>query len=229
MLTPILRALAQLDEPVFLGVLLRSVALSFVAFAALLAGSAWSIHALLSQSAWLGWVAGVFGALIVALLGLWLFVPVAVLIATLFMERICTAVDRRYYPGLAAPRGAHLAVQAWDGAVLGLQVLGFQLVALLLAFLLPGPGLVLGWMVTGWAIGRGLFVAVAMRRMGRAEALRLYARSRIPVLCQGGLLALASTIPVVNLLVPVIGIASLTHVLNMSKTLPRGLPMLRGP
>jgi len=229
MLTPILRALAQLNEPVFFGVLLRSIALSFIAFAALLAGSAWGIHGLLSQSAWLGWVAGVFGALVVALLGLWLFVPVAVLIATLFMERICTAVERRYYPGLDTAKGAHLAVQAWDGVVLGLQVLGFQLVALLLAFTVPGPGLVLGWMVTGWAIGRGLFVAVAMRRMTRTDALRLYAQNRIPVLCQGGLLALASTVPFVNLLVPVIGIASLTHVLNMSKTLPRGLPMLRGP
>ena len=229
MLTPILRALAQLDEPVFLGVLLRSVALSFIAFAGLLAGSAWTIHELLSQSAWLGWIAGVFGALLVALLGLWLFVPVAILIATLFMERICSAVDRRYYPGLPVPQGAPLALQAWDGAVLGLQVLGFQIVALLLAFLLPGPGLVIGWMVTGWAIGRGLFVAVAMRRMGRAEALRLYASSRIPVLVQGGLLALASTVPVVDLLVPVVGVAALTHVLNMSKTLPRGLPLLRGP
>lgn len=229
MLTPILRALAQLDEPAFLGVLLRSVALSLVAFLGLLLGSAWLIHELLSQSAWLGWVAGVFGALLVGLLGLWLFVPVAVLIATLFMERICTAVDRRYYPELPVPRGAPLAMQAWDGAVLGLQVLGFQVVALLLAILLPGPGLILGWMVTGWAIGRGLFVAVAMRRMGRPEALQLYARTRFPVLAQGGLLALASTVPVLNLLVPVIGLAALTHVLNLSRPLPRGLPLLRGP
>lgn len=229
MLSPLSRALAQLDDPVFLGVLAQSVLLSFVAFALLIVGSAWGVHALLAQSAWIGWAAGLAGGLAIALLGVWLFVPVALLIATLFSDRISAAVDRRSYPGLSVPRGASLAVQAWDGAVLGLQVLGFQLVALLLAFLLPGIGLVLGWMVTGWAIGRGLFVTVAMRRMGRAEALRLYAKRRVPVLWQGGLLALLSTVPVVNLLVPVLGIAALTHVLNTSNELPRGLPLLRGP
>lgn len=229
MLSPITRALAQLDDPVFLSVLVQSVLLSFVAFAVLVAGSAWGVHGLLAQSAWLGWVAGIAGGLAVALLGVWLFVPVALLIATLFSNRICAAVDRRFYPGLSTPKGAPLAEQAWDGAVLGLQVLGFQLVALLLAFLLPGIGLVLGWMVTGWAIGRGLFVTVAMRRMGRPEALRLYARRRVPVLWQGGLLALLGTVPVLNLLVPVLGIAALTHVLNASNELPRGLPLLRGP
>ena len=65
--------------------------------------------------------------------------------------------------------------------------------------------------------------------MSRPEALRLYARRRGPVLWQGALLALASTVPVVNLLVPVLGIAALTHVLNMSNELPRGLSLLRGP
>ena len=229
MLSPLSRALAQLDDPVFMGVLLRSIALSVLAFAALLLGCAWGVHALLLQSGWIGWAAGIASGFAVALLGVWLFVPVALLIATLFSERVAAAVDRRFYPGLSTPRGANVAVQAWDGAVLGLQVLGFQLAALLLAFLLPGVGLVLGWMVTGWAIGRGLFVTVAMRRMSRPEALRLYARRRGPVLWQGALLALASTVPVVNLLVPVLGIAALTHVLNMSNELPRGLPLLRGP
>ena len=228
-LTPLFRTLAQLDDPVFFGVLVRSVALSFLAFAAVLAGSTWGVHALVAHSAWIGWTAGVVGALVVALLGVWLFVPVALLIATLYLERISAAVDHRYYPGLSDPKGAPLAVQTWDGAVLGLQVVGLQLVALLLAVTVPGIGLVVGWAITGWAIGRGLFVAVAMRRMGRAEALRLYARKRGTVLWQGALLALASTVPVLNLLVPVLGIAALTHVLNMSNELPRGLPLLRSP
>ncbi len=73
---------------------------------------------------------------------------------------------------------------------LGAQVLVLQAVALLLAFTLPGIGLVLGWAITGWAIGRGLFMAVAMRRMTRQQALGEYARRRIPVLIQGGLLGL---------------------------------------
>ena len=72
----------------------------------------------------------------------------------------------------------------------------------------------LGWIVTGWAIGRGLFVAVAMRRMTGRRRLVTYGRRRVPVLLTGGLLALASSLPPFNLLVPVLGVAALTHVLN---------------
>lgn len=228
-IAPIFRALSQLDDPVFLGVVVRSVLLSIVGFVLLLVGSTWVVHEMLQAGGWLGWAAGIAGGLLVVGLAWWLFVPVALAVTTLFSDRICAAVEARHYPGLARPRGAPIAVQAWDGAVLGLQVLAFQSVALALALLLPGIGLMLGWAVTGWAIGRGLFVATAMRRMGRAEALALYGRVRGPVLVQGLILALASTVPFVNLLVPVLGLAALTHVLNTVNGLPRGLPSLRHP
>lgn len=214
MLSPMLRAISQLDDPVFLGVVVRSLALSLLAFLALLAGSAWAMEAVVGQPGWLGWVAGILGGLGAALLAMWLFVPAALLIATLYIDRIAAAVDRRFYTALPVPVGAPLAVQAWDGVILGGQVLLLQVVAVVLAFALPGVGLLLGWAITGWAIGRGLFVAVAMRRMSRADALLLYGRRRGPVLAQGGLLALAGMVPLLNLLVPVLGVAALTHVLN---------------
>ena len=61
-------------------------------------------------------------------------------------------------------------MQIWDGLALGFRVLVLQVLALVLALLLPGarPGARLA--DRGWAIGRGLFVAVAMRRMDRAQA-----------------------------------------------------------
>lgn len=218
MLSPMFRAVSQLDDPVFLGVLLRSTALSVLAFLGLLAASAWAMQTLVGQPGWLGWAAGMAGGLAAALLAVWLFVPAAVLIATLYLDRVAAAVDRRFYPGLPAPQGAPLSVQVWDGVVLGAQVLAFQVIALLLAFALPGVGLVLGWAITGWAIGRGLFVAVAMRRMSRADALRLYGGRRGAVLIQGGVLAMAGIVPLLNLLVPVLGVAALTHVLNRTAT-----------
>jgi uncharacterized protein involved in cysteine biosynthesis len=215
MVSALFRALQQLDDPVFVGVLLRSLALSVLAFIGLLAGSAWAVQELVGQPGWLGWAAGLAGGLGAALLAVWLFVPAALLIATLYIDRVASAVDRRFYPLLPPPQqGAALTVQAWDGVALGAQVLAWQVVALGLALALPGIGLLLGWAITGWAIGRGLFVGVAMRRMGRAEALRVYAGQRGPVLLLGGLFALAGTVPLLNLLVPVVGVAALTHVLN---------------
>lgn len=218
---PIVSAVAQLDDPVFLGVVARSLALSAAVFLVLAMGSFWGLEQLVSgqgwgTQSWLRWIAGALGAFGALLLSLWLFVPAALAIATLYMDRIAEAVDRRFYPGLPEPRGASLAVQFWDGLALGGRVLLLQLVGLLLALLLPGVGLLLGWAIAGWAIGRGLFVGVAMRRMSRGEAQALYARRRLPVLAQGLLLALAGTVPLLNLLVPVLGTAAMVHVLNRS-------------
>ena len=177
MLSPLARALAQLDDPVFLGVVLRSLLLSALSFLALLTGSTWGVERLVGTLVdgpdWWGWLAAALGAVGASLLALWLFVPVALVIATLFMDRIAAAVDRRFYPGLPVPLGASLAVQAWDGLALGLRVLLLHLIGLLLAVVLPGVGLLLGWAIAGWAIGRGLFVGVAMRRMGRTAATAL--------------------------------------------------------
>ena len=209
-----LRAFAQLDDPVFVGVLVRSLLLSVLAFAAVFAGSGWAAGQVVHGAGWIGWAAGIAGGLGVAILALWLFVPVALLIATLYLDRIAAAVERRFYPGLPAAEGAPMLAQAWDGIALGAQVLVLQVIALGLAFALPGIGLAIGWLITGWGIGRGLFVAVAMRRMPRPDALRLYARRRLLVLIQGGLLALAGTVPFMNLLIPILGVAALTHVLN---------------
>ena len=217
MLTPLLRAIGQLDDPVFLGVLLRSLVLSVLAFLGLMAFSGWALQELVARPGWVGWIAGLAGGAGTLLLAVWLFVPAVLTIATLFSDRIAEAVDRRFYPGLPQPIGAPITVQAWDGLALGAQVLGLQVVALGLTLALPGIGLVLGWAITGWAIGRGLFMAVAMRRMSRAQALQEYGRRRGPVLVQGGLLAFASTVPFLALLVPVVGVAALTHVLNRDR------------
>ena len=214
--TPMFRAVGQLDDPRFVGVVLLSLLWSVLCFAGLAVLCAWGAAALARDPGWLGWVAGVAGATGAVLVSLWLFVPVALVIATFYVERIAAAVDARDYPGLPLPRGASWTAQGWDGILLGLQVLALQVMLLVLAFAVPGIGWVVGVLAAGWAIGRGLFVAVAMRRMNRLAATRLYARRRARVLVQGVILALAATIPLLNLLVPVLGVAAMVHVLNRS-------------
>ena len=221
-MTPLLRALGQLDDPAFLAVLGRSLVLAALCFALLLGASAWGVHAALAGHAWLAWIGSVAGAAIACLLGLWLFLPAAVLIAALLTERVAEAVERRWYPGLPRPRGASLAAQAWDGLSIAAWVLPCSLLALLLALLLPGPGWLLGWAITAWSVGRGLFVAVAMRRMDREAARATYRRHRGAVLLLGLLLAVAGSVPGLNLLVPVVGAAAMVHVLHRRPVADRG-------
>jgi CysZ protein len=138
-----------------------------------------------------------------------------VVIATLYIDRIAAAVEARHYPWLPPPTPAPLAVQVWDGLGLAARVAVMNLAALLLALLpIPGIGVALAILVSGWAIGRGLFVAVAMRRLRRDAAIELYTRNRFAVLLPGMALAAAAVVPGLNLLVPIVGTAAMVHVLN---------------
>jgi uncharacterized protein involved in cysteine biosynthesis len=217
MLQPLARAFAQLDDPVFVGVLWRSLAWSAACFALLAAGSVWAVDRLLDVPGLWRWLADLLSVAGAALLALWLFLPVAAVIASLFFDRVANAVERRFYPARPQGRPAPFAAQMWDGLALGLRILALNVAALLLALLLPGVGLLLGWAIGAYAIGRGLFVAVAMRRMDRRDAERLYQLRRTEVLVQGGALAAAAYLPLVNLLIPVIGVACMVHVLDRAR------------
>jgi CysZ protein len=217
--TPLALALAQLDDPACFGALVRSVLLALAAYALLLAGSIWEMDRLLAAYHWPGWLAGLIGTVGVVALALWLFLPTVVMIATCYINRIAAAVDARHYPWLPPPSPAPLTAQLWDGLHLAGRVLLMNLLALLLAFLpIPGLGLVLAILVSGWAIGRGLFVTVAMRRLPRDAAIALYMRHRFTVVVQGVVLAVAAVVPGVNLLVPIVGTAAMVHVFNRARS-----------
>jgi CysZ protein len=218
---PFSRAISQFDDPTFRGVLLRSVVWSIGCLAALHIAALWIIHRILHLHDWLAWGVDLLGSVAASMLALWLFLPVAAAIGTMYFDRIALSVERRFYPWLPPPNGASLLEQARDGIAVALKVLALNVGALILALLLPGIGVLLGWMIAAYAIGRGLFVAVAMRRMPRAMAESLYRESRSVVLVQGAILALAAYIPVLNLLIPIIGVAAMVHVLDMILTVTR--------
>jgi CysZ protein len=217
---PIIRAIGQLDDPIFRGVVLRSLAWATACFVGLYAGGIWGVHQLLASHGWLAWTADVLGSIGATLLVFWLFLPVAAGIGMLFCDRIASAVERRFYPWLPRGESASMLEQAWDGVSVAVNVLALSIVGLILAIIVPGLGWVLGWVIASYAIGRGLFVAVAMRRMSRSIAESIYLQYRGIVLAQGGVLALAAYIPILNLLIPVVGTAAMVHILDMALASP---------
>lgn len=215
---PMSRALSQLTDPALFGVVWRSVLFAALFFAAILAGTVGAVHHYATGHGILAWVLDALGSIAAALLAMWLFIPFAATIGTLYFERIAAAVERRYYPRLPPAAPAPTLDQIWDSIAVGLRVLGLSVLALLLTIFLPGIGLPIGWAIAAWAMGRGIFVAVAMRRMTRADAESLYRALRPVVLVQGGIMAAAAYVPFLNLLIPVAGTAAMVHVLDLSLT-----------
>ena len=223
MLRDIARALAQLGDRGFRTVLWRGVALA----AGLLAGLWLLVTAMAAaflpdsmQLPLLGEVGGLAGivsvaaALAMLVASIFLMVPVAAMFASLFGDRIAASVEARHYPGLPPARALPLWQEIGEGLGLALVLLGVNLLGLA-GILLAGPvaPLIL-WGVNGYLLGREFFVQAAMRRLGRPAALALFRAHRGQIWAMGVIMAAPLALPLVNLFLPVIGMAAFTHTLH---------------
>ncbi len=216
MLTACLLALRQMTDPVFLGPLAKAFGAALLAFLGLAGLAAWGVAGLAGGEGWLAGLAGALGGLLVLGLAVWLFVPVMLGLSGLFLDPVAAAVERRFYPALPPPQGASLIAQAGFNLAFAAKTGVVALLALPLLLFAPPVGAVALWLISTVALGHGLFEGVAQRRMLIAAARVLRWQREVPVLGIGALLAAMALVPGLNLLVPVLGTAAMTHLLHRS-------------
>ncbi len=218
-----LRAIGQMGDPPFRRVLLLGVCLSLALLAGFSALLIWGATLLVGPSVILPWIgevtwldnaAGWAAVPFTLIASIFLMVPVASAFTGLFLDRIAQAVEDRHYPGLPPAREMGWGESLRDGAgFLGL-LLGVNLLALLAyLFLAPFAPLIF-WAVNGFLLGREYAQMVALRRMTEVEAAGFRARHRGTIWATGVLMAVPLSIPVVNLIVPVLGAATFTHLFH---------------
>lgn len=178
----------------------------------------------LAGAAGLGWLAAqitVFGVpwLDHALQGLgaatglalaWLCFPMLVaMVAGSLTDRVAASVERAHYP----PAGRNLTLLAGIGLGLRLGLVGIALILITLPIhlLLPGISLALTLALNGWLLGRGMFQAVALRRLPAADAAALRRAHAGTVWLAGCVLALLAYLPLANLLTPILATAVMVH------------------
>jgi CysZ protein len=141
----------------------------------------------------------------------WLLFPAAIsAVIGLFLEEIASAVEARHYPGLGAAHGQALG----DTVLTTLRFLAIMLALniLMLPLLLAGPLFpFVFYSVNGYLLGREYFELVALRRLGPAEATALRKRNGFKLFMTGALIAFLLTVPVVNLLAPIIATGMMVH------------------
>jgi CysZ protein len=222
-LPSLVKALGQLDDPRFLRVLGLGVALALVLLAGMGAGLGLLADAILPDSLSLPWIGtvplrpslwGWAAALLTLGLSVILMVPVAAMMSGLFLDRVADAVEDRHYPAL--PPATPVPVLQSLGANLSFAalVLAANLIGLLL-YLLSGPFAPLVFVaLNGWLLGREYFDVAATRRLDPGAARALRRANAGTVWVAGMLMCLPLTVPVVNLLVPVLGAATFTHLFH---------------
>lgn len=207
----LIKGMKQLGDPATRQVVGLSVGIAVLTFLALFAGIETALrHTSVFQTGWMETVSDVLGRLAAVALA-WLLFPAAVsAVAGLFLDRIAEAVEARHYPGLPRVDGQPLA-EALLAAGRFLVIL-VALNVCLLVFVFTGPlYLALYYAVNGYLIGREFFEMVSARRLGAGETRALRKRFQAPLAMAGAVFAFLMTVPVVNLLTPIIATAAMVH------------------
>lgn len=217
MIRAFILAIAQLRDPALRAPLWRALALAFALYALLWGG----LYLLLTRTqlfaiGWLDSVVDALGGLAGVVLTTILFPGVAAAILALFLESVVAAVERRHYPDLPPPRTVPLGEQVGTSLKFLAAVVGLNLLALPL-YLIPLLNLVVFHALNGYLLGREYAELVASRRLDRAQWAVLWQRRRLRFVLAGVVIALFSTVPLVNLLAPVIAAAAMTHLLETTR------------
>ncbi len=220
-----LRALGQLGDRRFMRVFWQSILLTAGLLALFLFGWSWAVTLIpeTGLSLWgvdlsaLDWAAGAVAWIAGAAAALLLMPAVAAMFIGLFLEDVADAVEAKHHPDLPpAGRLGFLEMLA-DGVVFTIVLIAANLAALVV-YPFAGPLAPFVFLaVNGWLLGRQYFELAAGRRLG-AKGARTLRRKAGPQLWFGGaLMALGLSVPVVNLAVPVLGVATFTHTYHRVK------------
>lgn len=217
----------QLSDPRFRRVLWLGVGLAL----ALLIGATAGLIALVQGAVtdevglpivgtvtWVDDILSIGSVFVMLILSVFLMVPVASAITSMFLEDVAQAVEDRHYAHLPPAQRVPFADALRDTFnFLGILVLA-NVLALVLYIMFAPVALFIFWGLNGFLLGREYFTMAAMRRVGRVRAKELRGRHTGKIWLAGVLMAVPLSVPLVNLLIPVLGAATFTHIFHALNT-----------
>lgn len=216
-----IKAIGQVGDPAFLSVLARGIGLTVGLLFAFTAAFMWLVTLftpgsilipLIGEITWMDNVISLAVIPVMLFASIFLMVPVASAFTGLFLDEIVDAVEAQHYPSEPPVARISLAENLIESfKFLGL-VIGVNMLALLF-YLTPLAPFVF-WGVNGILLGREYGLLVARRRLGEEEARTFRKNHRFEIWFAGILMAVPLTIPVFNLLVPILGVAAFTHLFH---------------
>ncbi len=213
------RALSQFTDPRFQKVFWKSLLLAFVLVMVPFFGITALLDWVLPETVTLPWVGtlaihggllSVAGILTFFLLSFLMF-PVASVIIGFYLEEISDAVEARYYPQLPPAKPAPFFPMLLDSLKFTVIIVAANILVLAFYLMASVFAPLVFWGVNGYLMGREYFQLVAARRVGMKEATRLRKRYLARIWLAGFLMAIPLSVPLVNLVIPIFGVAVFTH------------------
>ena len=214
-------AVRQLGDPRLRVIIWQSLLLSLVLQIAIGVLAWWLLQSFATfQWGWLNETIRWLGGGAVTVLALMLFPASFGIVISIFLEKIADIVESEHYPQLGKARGIPVWTGIQSGIVFLLTLVALNLVLLpfyLVALFIAGLGAVLFYGANGWLTGREYSEQVALRRLDPAE-VKARRKANIGVLWLTGIvLVFLGTVPILNLIVPVLGVAAMVHIAQSLK------------
>ena len=218
-----LKALGQITDPRFLRVLALGIGLTIALLFAFTVGFAWTVGLLIPDSFSLPWIGEITWidnaaslAVIPVMIGasVFLMVPVASAFTGFFLDDVADAVEQAHYPGQPPVARVPLSESLYETVkFLGL-LLVVNLAALILCLIFAPFAPLIFWGVNGFMLGREYATLVARRRLSRQGARDFRKRHATTIWLAGICMAIPLTVPLLNLIIPIIGVAGFTHLFH---------------
>lgn len=217
-------ALGQMGDRRFRKVLLLGIALTLALLIAATAGLVALVQMLVTDEVglpligpvtWLDDILSASSVLLMLVLSIFLMIPVASAITSMFLDTVADAVESVHYPNLPPATLVPFGDAVRDtinflGVLIAANILAIFLY--LLFFFFPPASLLIFWGLNGFLLGREYFTLAAIRRVGRARAKELRKRHAGTIWLGGILMAIPLSVPVLNLVIPILGAATFTHI-----------------
>lgn len=213
MTSAIAKTLRQMRSRAFAWVLARAIGLTLALFTATFFALQWGFSFVPELPwSWANTAVAFVAGLGITVAFIFLLFPVAALFVGLFLEEVADAVEDKHYPDDPKAREASFTAGLITGLRFFAVVLGLNMLLLPFYFLLPGINVLLFYSLNGYLIGREYFELVALRHHSAAEMAQMRRQERRTVFLAGLIIAIPLSIPLVNLIGPLFGVAFMVHV-----------------
>lgn len=217
------KALGQMGDRRFRRVLWLGVLLTIALLVAAYAGFLWVLDAWLGETVtlpggyeirWLDDLLTFSSVFLMLALSVFLMVPVASAITSMFLDEVAQAVEDRHYPNLPPVPGVPFYDALKDTVNFLGVIIAANVVALVVYAIFPPAAVFIFWALNGFLLGREYFTLAAMRRIGRPAAKVLRRKHAGTIWLAGILMAMPLSVPLINLVIPVLGAATFTHIFH---------------
>ena len=162
-------------------------------------------------------ITGVFGSTIIFAITWFLFPSVLSIIITFFLENVIQAIEEKHYPNLS-PTRKQRPMEIFR-ITLKFTVLSISfnilVIPVYMIFFFLGPiNLIIFYILNGYLLGREYFELVAYRRFTPIIGKYVYQKIYRKIFWTGITSAFLMTIPIVNMITPIISAAAMVHVLQ---------------